>query len=291
MPPFRIALFGAQGQLGKALIDAASVRGVELAPFGRATDITRRDAVIAAASKLPFDTIINAAAYTAVDRAETESDIAYRVNRDGAHNVALATQATGAALIHLSTDYVFDGAKPTAYEEVDPISPLGVYGASKAAGETAAASSCARTVVVRTSWLYGGDGANFVNTVIGLAAKPDPIRMVDDRRGSPTPVDALAAALLDMAHAAAGQAMPYGVYHLASPDACSRFALTEAIFACLAKAGRKTPPLLAVKTQREIARRPQNSALCCDKTERALDIRLPPWRQSLEQVLSRKLPA
>src|SRR6185369_12141129 len=169
MQQIRIAIFGAQGQLGTALTRAAAARGIDAVGFGRAIDIADRDAVRAAIASQSIDVIVNAAAYTAVDRAEQDQARAYAVNRDGARNVALAAQAAGAALIQLSTDYVFDGAKRQSYVEDDAIAPLNVYGASKAAGEIAALETCRRSAIVRTSWLYGGDGDDFANTVIGLA--------------------------------------------------------------------------------------------------------------------------
>ena len=197
--PHRIYVAGDHGQLACALLRSYSARGDVVKNAGRATvDICNEAAVRSAIVDFRPDLIVNAAAYTAVDKAEDDANQAYLINREGARHVALAARAIAAPLIHISTDYVYDGTKPTPYLETDLTNSLGVYGQSKLAGEEAVAAATAEHVILRTSWLYSVDGSNFVKTMLRLAAERDEISVVDDQWGAPTFAADLAAAIASM---------------------------------------------------------------------------------------------
>lgn len=265
-----IAVFGAAGQLGHALERVARERCVDIAPFDHAgADITDRDAVREAVRASGARLIINAAAYTAVDRAESEPDRAFAINRDGVRNLA----SLGLPLIHVSTDYVFDGTKKGAYVESDPVAPLGVYGRSKLEGERAAANA----LIVRTSWVYGREGVNFVKTMLRLGRERDVLRVVNDQRGCPTFADDLADGLLTMA-----QKYRPGLYHLAGSGTATWYDFAREIF------GADTRPRVEPITTAEYptpARRPANSAL--DGTLARIDfgVELPDWKDGLKRML------
>lgn len=245
-------------------------RGLDIVGFDRAqADITDAIAVRTVLAQAQADLIINAAAYTAVDKAESEVERAFAINRDGAANLA----GTGLPLIHISTDYVFDGAKRGAYVETDPVAPLGIYGRSKAEGEVAAAGA----VILRTSWVYGIEGANFVKTMLRLGAERDVLRVVDDQRGCPTFADDLAEAVLTIA----ARPVP-GIYHLAGAGEASWFEFAEAIFA-----GRPGPRLEAIMTEDypTAAARPANSVLDCSKAKATFGVELPHWKDGLKRML------
>ena len=190
----RILITGGEGQLGTELIAQANAHGTELlAPTLAQMDLTDPAQVDAFWDAFRPAALINAAAYTAVDRAETEPDLAYAVNAAAPAYLAGRCRRAGIPLIHISTDYVFDGLKGSPYLEEDPLSPLGVYGRSKAEGESAVRGALDRHLIIRTSWLYSAHGANFVKTVMRLAAERDELRIVDDQLGSPTSAADLAA--------------------------------------------------------------------------------------------------
>ncbi|NOT39669.1 MAG: dTDP-4-dehydrorhamnose reductase [Alphaproteobacteria bacterium] len=286
----RLAVFGAAGQLGCALNRVAAVRGIALVPFDRQNaDITSARAALAAVERAQAAAVINAAAYTAVDKAEAEPDRAFAVNRDGAANLARAAEQCGIPMVHVSTDYVFDGAKQGAYVEDDPIAPLGAYGRSKAAGEDAVRSASARAVIVRTAWVYGLEGSNFVKTMLRLGAERDALRVVDDQRGCPTFADDLAAAVLALAGRlpdAAGQ-----TFHLAGGGATTWFGFAQAVFAEAARFGVRAPRLAPIATvdYPTPARRPANSILDCSKAKRVLGVELSPWDDGLSRMLKAHL--
>ncbi len=267
-----IEVFGCGGQVGLALMRAGERRGVDLIGFDRAAaDITDALAVRTVLAKAKAHLIINAAAYTAVDKAESDSERAFAINRDGVANLAGA----GLPLIHISTDYVFDGTKRGAYVESDPVAPLGVYGRSKAEGEVAAAVA----VILRTAWVYGFEGTNFVKTMLRLGAERDVLRVVDDQRGSPTFADDLAEAILSIA----ARPVP-GIYHLAGAGEASWFEVAQAIFA-----GRPGPRLEAISTgdYPTAAARPANSVLDCSKAKAIFGVELPHWNDGLNRMLQR----
>ena len=203
---------GAGGQVGAemARLGGAAVVGLDRS----ALDVTDRAAVRRAVRHVGPDVVVHAAAYTAVDRAEAEPDLAFAVNRDGAGHVAAACAEAGVPLVHLSTDYVFDGAKGAPYQPNDPPAPLGVYGASKAAGEAAVRAALDRHLVLRTAWVFSGR-AGFVATMLRLATERPRLSVVADQWGHPTPATALARACLRAARLAAEDRAPWGTWHVA----------------------------------------------------------------------------
>ncbi len=273
----RVAVFGGAGQVGRALARVAARRNIAVASFDRAAaDVTDIGAVSAALTHARATVVINAAAYTAVDKAETDADRAESINASGAGHVASAAEALDIPPIHISTDYVFDGTKASAYVEDDPIAPLGVYGRTKAEGEAAVRAASPRAIIVRTAWVYGLEGANFVKTMLRLAADRDVIRVVNDQRGNPTFADDLAEALLTIA------ANPKaGTYHLAGQGETTWYNFAKAIFA---NGGPRIEPITTAQYPTP-ARRPANSVLDGAKAKRTFAIELPPWNDGLSRML------
>jgi dTDP-4-dehydrorhamnose reductase len=289
----RMAVFGAGGQLGRAIARVGARRGATVAGYDRRTaDITDLHAVDAAMTGANFDVVVNAAAYTAVDKAESEPDVAYAVNAEGTRNIAETADVILVPVIHISTDYVFDGTKSSPYVEDDPIAPLGAYGRSKAAGEGAFRTH-ADAVILRTAWLYGLEGANFVKTMLRLAAERDVVRVVNDQHGCPTFADDLADAILTIAQRLS-EAKPHslvGTYHLAATGEATWYEFAAAIFAHAADHGFRVPRLEPITTADypTPARRPANSVLDCSKAKRILGVQLPHWRDGLKRMLDAHL--
>ena len=289
-----IVLFGAAGQVGRSLQRAAAAAGTRLAAFDRTgADITDPAAVGTALDRAAAAgpaVVVNAAAYTAVDRAEDEPDRAFAVNRDGAGHVAAACTRRGLPLIHLSTDFVFDGETDRPWREDDPTGPVNRYGASKLAGEEAVRAALHRHLILRTAWVYSPFGNNFVKTMLRLAADRSTIDVVDDQIGSPTAAPAIAEAILALAVRISGSnpAGPFGTYHFAGSGAVSRYDLARAIFAEAAGHGRPTPIVSPIATNRlpTPARRPANTALDCRQIARDHGIRALPWQQDLAPVVA-----
>jgi dTDP-4-dehydrorhamnose reductase len=274
----KLLLFGAHGQIGRDLCRAARPPGLQLLPLGRGeVDITEEGAVAAAIAEAAPDLVVNLAAYTAVDRAESEPERAFAVNSGGAKGVAEACRRFGAPLIHLSTDYVFDGTKAGAYLEDDPARPLGVYGASKEAGEEAIRAALSEHVILRTAWVFGAFGANFVKTVLRLARGDKPLRIVGDQIGCPTPAAAIAAALTAIARRIGEGRGVWGTFHFAGSPPVSWHGFAEAILDLAAPALGRRPPVEA--------RRPGNSVLDCGKIAAAYSLKPPSWRGGLAAVI------
>lgn len=266
----KVLVTGAAGQLGRALPEALA--GHELTALDRsALDITQLDAVRAAVRSGAPAVVINAAAYNEVDRAESEPDAAYRGNELGPRNLALATAEAGAALVHVSSDYVFDGCACVPYDEDARTNPLSVYGKSKLAGEQAVRESNPRHYLVRTAWVYAAHGRNFCNTIRRLAAA-GPVRVVTDQQGSPTYAPHLARAIAALIGSGA-----FGTYHMAGQGGTSWFELTRALFARLGIAAPVEP--VTSEAFPRPARRPRYSVLA---TIRQPPILLPPWQSGLD---------
>lgn len=229
------------------------------------------------------DVIVNAAAYTAVDQAESEPELAAAVNVAGAANLADAASAAGALLVHISTDYVFDGTKDGWYLESDPVAPLGVYGRTKAEGEERARLA-PRHLILRTSWVYGALGANFVATMRRLGSTHDQLRVVDDQVGCPTAAADIASAILRLT-GDGGTNAPIGTYHLASPRAATWYEFAQTILADRIEAGLE---LNAIPTSEypTPAQRPANSRLDSSAMEEVSGIRLPSWHDSVRAVIA-----
>lgn len=284
----KVLVLGAGGQVGRELCRRPWPAGYEIAARDHAgLEITRPDAVFEAIARERPDIVINAAAYTAVDRAETEAKAAWAANRDGPANLAASCRAAAIPLIHLSTDYVFDGANSGAYREDDPVNPLGVYGSSKEAGERAVREGLAEHVILRTAWVYSAHGHNFVKTMLRLAGERPALRVVADQTGSPTGAADIAAAIATIATRLAAGDAPCGTYHFTGAGSTTWHGFAAAIFE-LARPWRGDPPRVDAITTADYptpARRPANSLLDCGKISRAFGIAPRPWRVALTDVI------
>jgi len=221
----KVLVIGSNGQLGRDVV-LLFKNHYEVIGLGREElDITQLEQCKHQISKICPDVIIHCAAFTAVDLAESDEDQAYRVNANGTRNLAVASEIVGAKLCYISTDYVFDGTATTPYKEYDNTNPTGVYGKSKRAGEILVQSLCSRYFIVRTSWVYGLHGSNFVKTMLNLANERDQLSVVNDQIGSPTFTEDLAAFLLELINTE-----NYGIYHASNSGDCSWYDFARAIF-------------------------------------------------------------
>jgi dTDP-4-dehydrorhamnose reductase len=257
-------------------------------------DILRPETVERALNEFSPDIVVNPAAYTAVDRAEAESYLAFSANRDGAANVALAARRLDVPIIHLSTDYVFDGKKSDPYVETDPVAPQSVYGRSKLAGEVAVAAANKRNIILRTSWVYAPFGSNFVRTILRLGSERDRLRVVDDQIGCPTYAPDIAQAIVAIAqtvNSANWQPRFAGVTHLAGPDRTTWFAFARQIMKLVEAKGARAATVdpIATTDYPTAAVRPANSCLNCDRLHSIFKIRLPALSLSIEACLERLL--
>ena len=284
----KILVFGAGGQIGREVCRAPWPSRYAILPLDRkAVDIAKCAAVSAVLDREAPDLAINLAAYTAVDRAESEPEVAWAVNCAGAAHIAAACDESATPLIHLSTDYVFDGRKTGPYREEDAVGPLGVYGRSKEAGERAVRAAVARHMILRTAWVFGAYGANFVKTMLRLAAERPVLRVVADQRGCPTAAADIAAALMVIAgHIERGEAK-WGTYHFVGAGAASWHSFAQAIFDQAAPQLAACPQVEPITTEQypTPARRPMNSVLDCRKIEEVFGISSPPWRTALATVI------
>jgi dTDP-4-dehydrorhamnose reductase len=272
---------GAGGMLGQDLVAAlGTTRGAHevTAADHDSLDVADPDACLVAVAG--HDIVVNAAAWTAVDDAESHEAGAFAVNAVGAANMARACSAAGARMVQVSTDYVFGGDAPSPYAEDAPLAPRSAYGRTKAAGEWSVQALCPRSWVVRTAWLYGAHGPNFVKTMSRLAAQQDTVSVVDDQRGQPTWTVDLAAAIQRMVEAE----VPFGTYHGTSSGETTWFGFAQAIFAELGLDPARVKPTTSEAFPRP-APRPACSVLGHEALRRAgLDL-LPPWQESLTRAL------
>jgi dTDP-4-dehydrorhamnose reductase len=279
----KILLLGRNGQVGWELEQTLAPLG-ELTALGRAQlDLADVPRLVASVRALQPEAIVNAAAYTAVDRAETEREAAFAVNATAPRVLAEEARRSGALLVHFSTDYVFDGAKASAYVEEDPANPINVYGASKLAGERAIAASGCRHLVLRTSWVYGPRGANFMLTMLRLARERPQLRVVDDQVGAPTSSTAIARATATVLERTLRSPGLAGFYHLAAAGETTWCGFARAI---LARAGFETP-VVPIRTEEypTPARRPRNSRLDCSRLRQAFGVALEPWQEALDEAM------
>ncbi|HEY1478461.1 MAG TPA: dTDP-4-dehydrorhamnose reductase [Gaiellales bacterium] len=274
MPERRVLVTGGRGQLAAEFAPLVAPDAC-LSASRDELDVSDADAVSRAIEQFRPTLVIHAAAWTNVDGAETDRDGAYAVNERGSRNVARAARAVGASLVAYSTDYVFPGDAPGGYRESDATGPRSVYGASKLAGEVAVREEHPDAYVVRTAWVFGPRGQNFVRTMLRLGSERDELRVVDDQRGSPTYTRDLAEATLRLV-----DACPPGTYHLAGAGACSWFELAEAI---MRRAGldARVVPITSAELDRP-APRPACSIL---HSEHACTPTLPPWEAGLDACL------
>ena len=285
-----VLILGRDGQVAREL--AAAVWPAGLAPVvaGRPDfDMARPESLETLLERAAPAVVINATAYTAVDKAEAEPGLAFAVNRDGPARLAELCHHRGVPLLHISTDYVFDGAKATSYLEEDAVAPLNVYGATKEAGEAAIRAVCPRHLILRTSWVYGVHGQNFVKTMLRLGGEREELRVVADQHGAPTAAADIAATLAGIAAAVASRSeAPWGTYHYTGGGATSWYGLAEHIFAALERATGRRPRLTAIATADHPtpARRPLNSRLDCSRLGRAFGIACRPWRDGVDRVLA-----
>ncbi|RVD18669.1 MAG: dTDP-4-dehydrorhamnose reductase [Mesorhizobium sp.] len=289
----RLVVTGRDGQVAASLLEAGpAAAGVEVIAIGRPQlDLARPDTVIEAIAAAKPDIVVSAAAYTAVDQAEDELDLAFAVNAVGAGKVAQAASRLGVPVIHLSTDYVFDGTKDAAYVETDATAPRSVYGASKLAGEQAVASANPHHLILRTAWVYSPFGKNFVKTMLRLAADRDEIAVVADQWGNPTSALDIADAILHAAaqlHEGAGTS---GIYHLAGTGEANWSGFARHILDTSRVLGGPWARVRDIATMDypTKARRPANSRLSSAKFAAAFGWNAPEWRQSTEAVVRRLL--
>jgi dTDP-4-dehydrorhamnose reductase len=285
----KLLVLGSGGQVGFELCRARLPAGFAIVPLDRAgLDITDRAAVFAAVARERPGLVVNAAAYTAVDRAESEPEAAFVANAAAPGHIAAACAAAGVPLIHLSTDYVFDGARPGPYREDDPINPLGVYGRSKADGEGAVRAALAEHVIVRTAWVYGAHGHNFVMTILRLAGERPALRVVADQRGAPTAAADIAAAIVWIASRISAAQPRWGTFHFAGAGETTWHGFAEAIVALAAPHTGKSPPIepIATADYPTPARRPANSMLDCSRIAAAYGIVPRPWREALAEIVA-----
>ena len=291
----RILVTGKHGQVARALQEQAPP-GVAVVTLGRPElDLADPASIHAAFDGAVADVVVNAAAFTAVDKAEAEEALAARVNGDGAGRVAEFARGLGAPILQLSTDYVFDGGLGRPYVEDDPVAPIGAYGRSKLAGEAAVAEANPRATILRTAWVYSPFGANFVKTMLRLGETRSELRVVADQIGSPTSALDIADAIFEIARQLidAPTARKYGVFHMTGAGEATWAQFAEAIFTEAHQLGRPPVRVIPIPSAEypTPARRPANSRLDGARLARDYGVALPHWRDSLKPVVARLLEA
>lgn len=282
-----ILIFGAGGQLGQELQRSASAKAIPHKGLSHAeVDIADAASVAEALGKMKPTVVINAAAYTKVDLAEKEIEAARLGNEIGPGVIAAACAATQTPLVHISTDYVFDGSKSGPYVESDPIAPLGIYGRTKAAGEAAVRQANRRHIILRTSWVYGEFGNNFLKTMLRLAKERDELRVVADQHGCPTSTRDIAEAILRIAPLLASDSSLYGTYHFAGAGATSWHGFANRIIDAQAPITGRRPNVVAIASADypTPARRPLNSVLDCSHFERSFGFSAHPWSEETDAI-------
>ena len=285
-------VIGGQGQVGRALAEILPQRGVPCTILARPDiDLLRPQSVADAIAVLRPGIVINAAAYTAVDKAEDEPELAHTINATAPGVIASAAALIGAPMIHLSTDYVFDGRQQQAYVETDPVAPLGVYGQTKRAGEQAVVAANAKHIILRTAWVCSPYGSNFVKTMLRLAAERPQLRVVDDQVGSPTFAHDLAEAIARIAIAVtSADALDhrFGLFHIASMGETTWCRFARAIVEGSVRRGGRDVPVIAIPTSEfpTKARRPAYSRLDTQKLATVYGISLPHWEEGLQPCLN-----
>ena len=289
-----LLVLGANGQVGRELTSALAALGEVIALDRAAADLSNPESLREIIRRAAPRAVVNAAAYTAVDSAESESDLAHRVNAQAPGVLAEEARALGAPIVHVSTDYVYDGTKSGAYVETDATNPLSVYGASKLAGERAVAAANPRHLILRTSWVVSSFGANFIKTMLRLAEERDALRVVADQHGVPTSAALLASVtrqLLAAMQDAADSDPRWGVYHVVPAGETTWNDLARYVIGWARENGvplRATPVSVAAISTADYpvaARRPANSRLDTTKLRRTFGVELPDWRAGVDDVL------
>ncbi|WP_351123751.1 dTDP-4-dehydrorhamnose reductase [Shewanella sp. T24-MNA-CIBAN-0130] len=284
----KVLITGCNGQVGYCLVQQLNDLADVLALDSSELDITDENKVISTVNNFKPDFIINAAAYTSVDKAESEELLPYSINRDGPQYLAQAANSVGAVIFHISTDYVFEGNKKGQYNELDITNPQGVYGASKLAGELAVAKYCPRHIILRTAWVFGEHGNNFVKTMLRLAKDRDALSIVGDQFGGPTYAGDIATGLLNIIKAIRADNKAWGVYHLSGEPHVSWFEFAEAIFEQADKQNliNRKPVLTAITTEQypTPAKRPENSKLNCKKIIETFGVKPSDWQQAIKRI-------
>ena len=285
-----ILLTGAKGQVGWELSNIGGKHGLEILALDRSElDITNPVSVSNQVNRARVSLVVNTAGYTAVDQAESEPELAFAVNRDGPAYLASACGKAGIPLVHISTDYVFDGQKKGAYLATDPVSPLSVYGKSKAAGEVEIRKHLREHFILRTGWVYGIHGDNFVKTMLGLGQEREVVQVVADQYGCPTYAADLAETILKIAaQLLKGGQVHWGTYHYCGKGVTSWHGFAEAIFELAANYTsllvKRVEPITTAEYLTP-AKRPANSVLDCSLLEKEFDICPLPWSESLAKML------
>jgi dTDP-4-dehydrorhamnose reductase len=291
----RLLLLGGTGQVGEEFraLDISSDAEV-VAPSRGELDLEDAKAIARAVAAEPWSAVINAAGYTDVDRAESEEAAAFAINADAPAQLAIETGRRGIPLVHISTDYVFDGRKRAPYIEGDAVAPLNTYGRSKLAGENCVSAANLRHIILRTSWVYSPFRKNFVKTILRLATERERLSVVADQRGCPTAARDIAKACLDIAMrcAAAPDKAPYGIYHFAGAGEATWFEFAKEIVDTAADRLGKAPQIIPIPTIKypTPAARAADTRLDCTAAVRAFGIWPRPWRQALADTIDRLLP-
>jgi len=286
-----VLIIGKSGQLAVALAEAVPKQGLTVHRVGRpALDFDRLESIVTTVRETAPSLVVNAAAYTAVDAAEEDADAAFRANRDGPAQLATLCETAAIPLIHISTDYVFDGNKRAPYIETDPTAPQGVYGVSKLAGEQAVMAASSRAVILRTSWVYSPTGKNFVRTMLAAGRRNPRLRVVADQRGCPTSAPDLAMAIAGIAARIADEGWQdgyAGLYHAAGSGETTWHGLATATFEAASRHGQVAPEIEGIATDQwpTKARRPPDSRLDCGKLEAIFGLRLPHWRDGVDRTV------
>ena len=284
-----ILVFGGGGQLGQELNRSAADRNIALAALPRSeVDIADVAQVAAAIRRYNPNVAVNAAAYTNVDQAEEDYETALRANAHGPGVLAGACHAADMPLVHVSTDYVFDGTKTGPYIETDAIAPIGAYGRSKAQGEAAVRAAAPKHLIIRTAWVYGEFGKNFLKTIIRLASERDELRIVADQHGCPTSTGEIASAILSIAPRLQKEDTPWGTYHFSGSGVTSWHGFAEWIVAAQARHTRRKPTVTPIHTRDFPTRaaRPANSALDCSLFTKMFGITPASWTIESERVIN-----
>lgn len=289
---FKILVCGSQGQVAQALAESHLPGDISLIARGRPDlDLLDAASIRQSLTDIQPDLVVNAAAYTAVDQAETEIEAAHALNAAAPGELARQTAALGVPLIHLSTDYVFDGSKDAPYTEKDPVNSLGVYGRTKREGEIAVIEANPNSIVMRTAWVYSPFGKNFCKTMLRVSEQRDELGVVMDQLGNPTSAHDIASAIIAVSKTILVERQPVqqGIYHLSGTGEASWADFASAIFEHSASIGGPTAKVKRI-TSAEFptpVKRPSNSRLDCRKLEQAYGIAMPHWRESMRACVNR----